>query len=62
MQMPDIQMLRADTGWYTGAIDGDAGPKTWAAVSRAEQMQGTNYRDAPSPDWCRSGRAGGSWS
>lgn len=48
MQVSDIQMLLADVGWYTGAIDGDAGPKTWAAVSRAEQLQGANYRDAPS--------------
>lgn len=48
MQVSDIQMLLADVGWYAGAIDGDAGPKTWAAVSRAEQLQGANYRSAPS--------------
>ncbi|MBQ4826539.1 M15 family metallopeptidase [Leisingera sp. HS039] len=35
MQVSDIQMLLADAGWYEGAIDGDAGPKTWAAVASA---------------------------
>lgn len=41
-------MLLADVGWYRGAIDSDAGTKTWAAVSRAEQLLGANYRDPPS--------------
>lgn len=48
MKKSDIQMLMAAVGWYSGAIDGDDGPKTWAGVARAEKLQGTNYRDAPS--------------
>lgn len=48
MQVSDIQMLLASVSWYAGAIDGDAGPKTWAAVSRAEHQQRVNYCDVPS--------------
>lgn len=55
MQVSDIQMLLAETGWYSGAIDGDAGPKTWAAIERAEQSQAELYPDPP-VRWSKSRR------
>ena len=36
MHLPDIQRLLAELGWYTGALDGDAGPQTLAAMRMAE--------------------------
>jgi len=40
MTVSDIQMLLAELGRYAGAIDGDPGPKTWAAVAHTEPAGG----------------------
>lgn len=37
LSVADVQSLLAQAGLYHGAIDGDAGPRTWAAVAAAEQ-------------------------
>lgn len=47
MQVSDTQMLMADVGWYAGAIDGDAGKRTWSGVSRAELFQRAKYMEDP---------------
>lgn len=55
MHVSDIQTLLTEVGWYSGAIDGDAGPLTWAAVAQAEQLQGAEYLEAPAR-WSRRRR------
>lgn len=37
MTVAEVQALLASAGYYKGAIDGDAGPKTWAAVAVTER-------------------------
>lgn len=37
ISVADVQALMAQLGFYAGAIDGDVGPHTWAAVSAVER-------------------------
>ncbi len=55
MRITEIQMLLAETGMYSGAIDGDDGPLTFAAVSEAETTFAAEYLDAPKL-WSRKRR------
>lgn len=40
MSVADVQSLLASAGYYRGAIDGDDGPATWAAVEVIERNAG----------------------
>ncbi|HRO14754.1 MAG TPA: peptidoglycan-binding domain-containing protein [Paracoccus sp. (in: a-proteobacteria)] len=51
MSVADVQGLLASTGYYRGAIDGDDGPATWAAVGIIERNAGQG-RDG----WSRARR------
>ncbi|MBT9383343.1 M15 family metallopeptidase [Pseudooceanicola sp. CBS1P-1] len=48
MNVSDIQQLLAAAGWYSGAIDGDAGAKTLQTVAQAETAQAGAYVEPPS--------------
>ncbi len=48
MDVSNIQKVLADLGCYSGAIDGKAGPKTWAAVASAERALAGRYPRAAS--------------
>lgn len=48
MNNRDIQRLMIAVGWYDGLVDGDAGPKTWRAISKAESQERGPYGSDPS--------------
>ncbi|KKN46729.1 hypothetical protein LCGC14_0669980 [marine sediment metagenome] len=47
MHISNVQQLMAAVGWYAGLIDNDAGPKTWAAISKAEAVERGRYSKSP---------------
>ena len=47
MDITALQMLMAFSTYYAGAIDGDAGPKTWAAVRVLERTSAHRYASDP---------------
>jgi peptidoglycan hydrolase-like protein with peptidoglycan-binding domain len=55
MNVSEIQQLLAAAGWYSGAIDGDAGSKTLQAVALAEEAQAGGYSGDPA-SWSRARR------
>lgn len=55
MNVSDIQLVLADAGYYKGAIDGTAGPKTYSAVAVVEKLHARSYRKPPDK-WSRRRR------
>ncbi|NIZ11103.1 M15 family metallopeptidase [Pseudooceanicola sp. HF7] len=55
MNVSQIQQLCAAAGWYSGAIDGDAGPQTLQAVAQAELHHRASFVGDPS-GWPQSRR------
>lgn len=47
MNHAEIQMLLAECGWYSGAIDGDVGRLTWGGAAQAERAFIDRYTQAP---------------
>lgn len=42
-----LQMVMAETGYYNGGIDGDIGPKSWAAIQTIETEFAESYTFNP---------------
>lgn len=47
MNITDLQILLARSTYYAGAIDGDAGPQTWAAIEIIERTSRQRYATNP---------------